>query len=87
MKPSKTTYLARKNLINTAIEHEVEAFILVSSDKAVNPTSVYGAFQTCDREIGAMQSEAEPHPIYRSPLRKRYWESGKCNSQFQTADR
>ena len=38
----KNNILGTQNLINAAIEHEVEAFILVSSDKAVNPTSVYG---------------------------------------------
>ena len=39
----KNNILGTQNLINAAIAHEVEAFILVSSDKAVNPTSVYGA--------------------------------------------
>ena len=39
----KNNILGTQNLINAAIKHEVEAFILVSSDKAVNPTSVYGA--------------------------------------------
>ena len=38
----KNNILGTQNLINAAIKHEVEAFILVSSDKAVNPTSVYG---------------------------------------------
>ena len=39
----KNNIVGTQNLINAAIKHEVEAFILVSSDKAVNPTSVYGA--------------------------------------------
>lgn len=38
----KNNILGTQNLIDAAIKHEVEAFILVSSDKAVNPTSVYG---------------------------------------------
>ena len=39
----KNNILGTQNLIDAAIKHNVEAFILVSSDKAVNPTSIYGA--------------------------------------------
>ncbi|MDE0634586.1 MAG: nucleoside-diphosphate sugar epimerase/dehydratase [Candidatus Poribacteria bacterium] len=39
----KNNILGTQNLIDAAIKHKVEAFILVSSDKSVNPTSVYGA--------------------------------------------
>ncbi len=39
----KNNILGTQNLIDAAIKQHVEAFILVSSDKSVNPTSVYGA--------------------------------------------
>ncbi len=39
----KNNILGTQNLIDAAIQHKVETFILVSSDKSVNPTSVYGA--------------------------------------------
>ncbi len=39
----KNNILGTQNLIDAAITNQVEAFILVSSDKSVNPTSVYGA--------------------------------------------
>ena len=52
----KNNILGTQNLIEAAIKHDVEAFILVSSDKAVNPTSVYGASKRVTEKL--IQSKA-----------------------------
>lgn len=52
----KNNILGTQNLIDAAIKHDVEAFILVSSDKAVNPTSVYGASKRVTEKL--IQSKA-----------------------------
>ena len=35
--------LGTRNVVQAALDHNVERFILISTDKAVNPSSIYGA--------------------------------------------
>ncbi len=40
-----------KNLVNAALKHTVSRFVLISTDKATNPVSVYGASKMLAEEI------------------------------------
>ncbi|MCS7298735.1 MAG: polysaccharide biosynthesis protein [Spirochaetia bacterium] len=47
----KTNIEGTKNIVDICIENRVEKAILVSTDKAVEPTSTYGATKLCSEKI------------------------------------
>lgn len=47
----KTNILGGQNVVDSAIDKEVDKIILLSSDKAVNPVNLYGATKLCSEKL------------------------------------
>ena len=60
----KTNILGAQNIVEAAIEHEVPHTIALSTDKAVNPTNLYGATKMCmERLFVAANSYSGMHDV------------------------
>src|SRR5690606_34491072 len=50
-----------KNVVDAAVQHEVQHFVMISSDKAVRPTSVMGATKRVAEQV--VQLAATKHEV------------------------
>lgn len=60
----KNNIVGTKTLAEISIKHKVEKFILVSSDKAVNPTNIMGATKRAAEKIIHILSESQKDTIF-----------------------
>lgn len=58
----KTNMLGTRNLLEAAIEYEVERFVNISTDKAADPTSVLGATKLAAERLTAVAAKRSGNP-------------------------
>jgi FlaA1/EpsC-like NDP-sugar epimerase len=56
----KNIVLATRNLVELADEHELQAMVMISTDKAVNPTSVMGSCKRLAEQFVQARSNGSP---------------------------
>ncbi len=57
----KNNIVGTRNTAELAIKHGVKKFILVSTDKAVNPTNIMGATKRSAEKVVHILAESQPH--------------------------
>lgn len=60
----RNNILGTKNVAEVAIKHKVRKFVLVSSDKAVNPTNIMGATKRAAEKVIHILSQSQKDTIF-----------------------
>ncbi len=60
----KNNIVGTRTVAELAIKHKVEKFILVSTDKAVNPTNIMGATKRAAEKVIHILAESQPNTIF-----------------------
>ena len=61
MEAIKTNIIGAENIINVALNHDVEKVIALSTDKASNPSNLYGATKLCSDKLFAAANAISDH--------------------------
>ncbi|MDO9530223.1 MAG: nucleoside-diphosphate sugar epimerase/dehydratase [Syntrophales bacterium] len=86
MNPWETTFnnvLGTRNLVQAALENQVERFVLVSSDKAVRPSSVMGATKRVAEMLVECVNENAATRFMAVRFGNVLWSSGSVIPTFQ----
>lgn len=62
----RNNILGTKNVAEVAIKHKIQKFVLVSSDKAVNPTNIMGATKRAAEKVIHILSQSQKDTVFCS---------------------
>ena len=60
----QTNVFGTVNIVNLAVKHQVKKFVFISSDKAINPTSIMGATKRLAEIIVQAQTSKHPNTLF-----------------------